>query len=366
MNIYSKKNTGIIVSIILAFFFGATVMYIAMRFLPIDNNNGSIQTKREVTVNDQGIADAVEKLYDAVVTVQTYLNSRQIASGTGFVYKVENNKAYVLTNNHVINNGDEIYLVFTNNTKIKANIIGSDIFADIAVLQVDEKDIISIAEIGSSEEARKGDTVFTIGAPLDITYSWTVTRGILSGKDRMVEVNLGGNQRNDWIMRVLQTDASINRGNSGGPLANSNGEVIGINTLKIGNQGVEGMGFAIPIEDALNYANKLAKGETLTRPFLGISMLDIRDTGAIQASGITIPNNITNGIVVIDITKGSPAEKSGIQKGDIILEIAGKKCNSIAEFRFNLYKHEVGETINVKINRNNRTINLRATLTAVE
>jgi len=364
MNKYTEKNIATIVSIIIAFFIGAIGMYVTMYFLPI--NESQTQTKREVTVNEQGIADAVEKVYDAVVTVQTYRENKHVASGTGFVYKVENNKAYILTNNHVINNSDEIYLIFTNGEKIKAEILGSDLFADIAVLQVDEKDIISVAEIGSSEKAKIGDTVFAVGAPIDIGFSWTVTRGIVSGKDRMVEVSVGGGQRSDWIMRVIQTDASINRGNSGGPLANSNGEVIGVNTLKIGNEGVEGMGFAIPIEDALYYADKLAKGQTLTRPFLGISMLDIRDTGALRASNINIPDNITRGVVIVEISEGSPAEKSGLQKGDIILELDGKSCNSIAEFRFNLFKHEVGETVNIKINRNGKIMDIKATLAASE
>ena len=146
--------------------------------------------EKEVTVNENGISDAVEKIYDAVVVVETYNNGRGIASGTGFVYKLTGNGyAYILTNNHVIEDGNEIYVTFTDGKRVRTNIIGSDSYADIAVLSVSEDAIISVAELGSSVDAKVGDTVFATGAPLDsATYSWTVTRGIVSGKDRMTTV----------------------------------------------------------------------------------------------------------------------------------------------------------------------------------
>lgn len=343
-----------ITGILLAFFIGSTGMYLTIKYLPLEASSitNINKTEKEVTVNEKGIADAVEKVYDSVVTVETHKAGKQIASGTGFVYKAEKGKAYILTNNHVIESGDQVYLVFTNGNRHEAKLIGSDLYADIAILELNEKDILSVAKMGKSEDSRVGDTVFAVGAPLDSAYSWTVTRGILSGKDRMVEVSLNKSNANDWIMKVLQTDASINSGNSGGPLANSNGEVIGVNSLKLVSNGVEGIGFAIPIEDALEYASKLEKGEKIVRPFLGVEMIELGDRYSQQARGITLHSSILSGVVIGAITEGSPAEKGGLKKGDVVIEIEGKKCNTIAQLKYNLYKHKVGDTIDLKINSN--------------
>ena len=341
----SKRLTFTIAIIML--FVGAIGMYVAFRYLPIVSKTVESVTKKEVTVTDKGIADAVDKVYDSVVTVETYRNKQKISSGTGFVYKTDGNKAYIITNHHVIDGGDEIYLMFTDGSQIKADIVGSDAYADIAVLTVDKKNIISVAETGSSCDARVGDTVFTVGAPLDTSYSWTVTRGVISGKDRMVEVSVSGSTSSDWIMRVIQTDAAINSGNSGGPLCNSNGEVIAINSLKLISSGVEGMGFGIPIEDALEYASKVEKGEKVERPLIGITMIDLTDLYGLYSSRITIDSSVTSGVVVAETTKNGPAEVAGLQKGDVITKINGEKVNSIAELRYYLYKSEPGDTIQV-------------------
>lgn len=368
INYKQRSNTLTLICTILALFIGATGMYLVIRYIPLDNTTitNINKTEKEVTVNEQGIADAVEKIYDAVVTVENHKNGKHVASGTGFVYKTQEGKAYVLTNNHVVENSDQVFLVFTDGKRIEAKLMGSDIYADIAVLQVDEKDIVSVAKTGSSDSARIGDTVFTVGAPLDSAYSWTVTRGILSGKDRMVEVSLSRSNSSDWIMKVLQTDASINNGNSGGPLANSNGEVIGINSLKLVSSGVEGMGFAIPIEDALEYAAKLEKGEKIIRPFLGVQMIELADTRSQQMSGISIPSTITSGVVIGDTTKGSPAEKGGLKKGDVVTEIEGKKCSTIAQLKYNLYKYKAGDTISLKVNSNGVEKTIKVKLVASE
>lgn len=163
-------------------------------------------TKKEVTVTDKGIAEAVEKVYDSVVVVECYYRNKLYSTGTGFVYKTSDDKAYILTNHHVIENGDDVKVVFTNNEKETATVVGSDAYSDIAVLSVDKEDIISVAELGSSENLKVGDTAFAVGAPLDSsTYAWTVTRGIISGKDRVVETSFN-------VMKVLQTDTAINSG----------------------------------------------------------------------------------------------------------------------------------------------------------
>ena len=336
------KARTIVLSII-TFFVGVAGMYLVFKYVPMASVTNVTKTEKEVTVNENGIADSVEKIYDAVVTVETYMTGRKVASGTGFVYKVEGGKAFVLTNSHVIEGGDEIHLHFTNDTSVVATIIGSDVYSDIAVLRVEEESIISVAEIGNTKDLRVGDTLFTVGAPLGSEYSWTVTRGILSAKDRMIEVSL--TNLGNYIMKVVQTDAAINSGNSGGPLANSNGEVIGITSMKLVSNGVEGMGFAIPIEDAMEYANKIENNESLVRPYLGVTMLDDIE-----------------GVLVSTVEAGSPAANGGLRKGDFVLEIAGNKVTSSAQLKYYLYKCNVGDTITLKIKRNDKEETLKIKL----
>lgn len=361
----NNQKIVLLVCSIIAIFIGAAGMYLVFHFLPNTTVTNINRSEKEVTVNDKGISDAVDKIYNSVVVVETYKNKQQISSGTGFVYKSENNKAYILTNNHVVAEGDEVYVVFTNNKQVATSIVGKDAYADIAVLEVASNEVISVAQIGKSDETKLGDTVFAVGAPLDNAYSWTVTRGILSGKDRMVEVSLSNSNSSDWIMKVMQTDAAINSGNSGGPLANSNGEVIGITSLKLVSSGVEGMGFAIPIEDALDYANKIVSGEKTVRPLLGISMLDSNDLYSLYANGININSKI-KGVVVAEVQDKSAAAKAGLQKGDIITKLGDNDITSIAELRYYLYRHNVGDQVEIKFVRNDKEESVKVKLTASE
>ena len=358
-----NKYLVTIVCSIIALFVGAAGMYLLFNFVPVGTVTNINKSEKEVTVNENGISDAVDKIYDAVVVVQTYQRKQQVSSGTGFVYKSEGDKAYILTNNHVIADGDEVYVMFTDNKQVQTRVVGSDEYADIAVLEVNSSDIISVAEIGDSTASKLGDTVFAVGAPLDNAYSWTVTRGILSGKDRMVEVSLTNSNSSDWIMKVIQTDAAINSGNSGGPLANSNGEVIGITSMKLVSSGVEGMGFAIPIEDALDYAEQIMSGEKVERPVLGVSMLDSDDLYSLYMNGFSI-NNQTTGVVVADVVSGSAADKGGLKKGDIIIGLGDEEITSIAELRYYLYRHKAGDTVEIKYMRDNKEETTKVTLTA--
>lgn len=293
-------------------------------------------TKREVTITDQGIAEAVEKVYDSVVVVESYNKNKLYSTGTGFVYKTDDDKAYILTNHHVIESADEVKVVFTNNEKETVTILGSDAYSDVAVLSVDKESIISIAELGSSEELKVGDTAFAVGAPLDSsTYAWTVTRGIISGKDRVVETSSN-------VMKVLQTDTAINSGNSGGPLCNSNGQVIGITNMKLAASSIEGMGFAIPIETAAQVAETLMTGKEINRPYLGIEVGEMRESYYSEETYL----------VVGTVTKDGAADKAGIKTDDIILAINDVEVNTIAYFQHELYKYKVGEKIKITIERN--------------
>ena len=362
-----KKNTFLRNGIILIVTFLLGMLFLYGIFYLFPNVIGETITKveKDVTVTDEGIADAVDKVYDAVVVVNTYINGEAYSSGTGFVYKTEDKTAYLLTNNHVIENADDVYVTFTDGTIVEAKVVGSDVYSDIAVLSVDEDYIISIAEIGSSEDARLGDTVFAIGAPLDSAYSWSVTRGIVSGKDRLVEVELtSGNTTTPMVVNTIQTDAAINNGNSGGPLANSNGEVIGITSIKLASSTIEGMGFAIPIETAIDYAEQLISGESVERPYLGISMIDVTDAYlSREYYNLIIEANVTSGVIVAEFTDNSPDKQAGLEVGDIIIKVDGNDVPSNAYLRYYLYRHSVGDEMTITIIRDGKERDIKVMLT---
>lgn len=293
------------------------------------------KTIKDVTITDSGIADAVEKVYDSVVTVKTFIRNQLYSTGSGFVFRTDDKYAYILTNYHVINGGNSVSVVFTNNSENDVSVVGYDEYSDIAVLAVDKSLILSVAELGDSNNSRIGDTTFAVGTPLDSSvYSWSVTRGILSGKDRIVEVD-------NYVMSVLQTDTAINSGNSGGPLCNSNGEVIGITNMKLASSQIEGMGFAIPIEEALKYADAIINGTSVSRPYLGVSVYESSN----YFTGET-------GLYIEYVESGSSAEKAGLKKGDKIIEVNDVSVSSASYFRYQLYKHNIGDKITITILRN--------------
>ena len=347
------KKTGFF-QVLFGFMLGALTLYGLLRFYPDSLLKNTTETKeiKEVSITDSGIADSVDKIIDSVVVVKTFIKGEKYATGTGFVYKKEKNTAYILTNNHVIEKGDEIQVEFTDGVQEKVNVLGRDQYSDIAVLSLSSEHILDIAKMGSSEELRVGDTAFTVGAPLNAeTYAGTVTRGIISGKNRLVPVSLSNSSRSDIVMSVIQTDAAINSGNSGGPLVNTNGEVVGITSLKLASTGIEGMGFAIPIETALKHAKTLEKGDTIEYPYLGISMNNLQE--AIYYHYDTLKNvNIRNGVYVESVSDNTPAKRAGIETGDIITEADGKEVTNLAYLRYLLFNHNVGEEMKVKIYRN--------------
>lgn len=361
--INNKKNTNSVwvklLVIVCLIAIGAAGMYGVITLIPGQTVINKLE--KEVTVNENGIADAVEKIYDAVVVVETYKRDTLYATGTGFIFKEDNDKFYVMTNYHVIEDGSTIKIVLTDDTTYEVEVIGGDKYSDIAVLSFEPKEDYNIAEIGSSADARVGDTLFAVGAPLDSsTYSWTVTRGILSGKDRMVTVSTSSQTSvSDYMMKVLQTDAAINSGNSGGPLCNSNGEVIGVTNMKLVSSGVEGMGFAIPIEDAMDFANKIMNGEDITRPTLGVSMMEL-DVASFYR--LEIPDNVEYGVAVYSVEADSAADDGGIKKGDIILDFDNIKITSSAQLKYELYRHNVGDTVSIKVNRSGAIKELQITL----
>ena len=306
------------------------------------------RTEKEVTVNDKGISDAVEKIYDATVVVESYSRGNLYATGSGFVYETDDNYGYILTNDHVIAGATEVKVLFSNEKRVTVKVLGSDSYSDVALLRVDKGDVVAVAELGSTEEIKVGDTAFAVGAPLDSkAYAWTVTRGIISGKNRAVEVGATA-RRASSVMEVLQTDAAINSGNSGGPLCNSNGQVIGITNMKLASSQIEGMGFAIPIEKAVENATKLKEGGEVAYPYLGVYLMD--------------STNSEGGVMVDTIEKGSPADKAGLKKGDIIIKIDGKEATSASRLKYILYKHDIGEKVIFDVVRDGKEIKITVTL----
>ena len=350
----------LVVAVLLSFISGTIGAYIVITNVP-SITKSIVENVTKLDYTENSIADSVEKAYDSVVVVVSYNNGTKISTGTGFVYKKNENKAFIMTNNHVVEGADEVKIIRSDNEIIDANVLGGETYSDIAVLSIGVDDALSVIDIGDSTTVRLGDTVFTIGSPLGEAYSGTVTKGILSGKDRMVEVSFSGNT-SDYYMKVLQTDAAINPGNSGGPLLNLNGEVIGINSLKLVQDEIEGMGFAIPIEDAILYADTLEQGGAIERPYVGISMLDITDSYYLWQAGIYVPNGINAGVAIVEVVEDSPASKSGLQKGDIIIKLEDEEIDSLAEFRYELYKHSPGEEIEITYNRNGKEQKTKITL----
>lgn len=357
-----KNVSQKIITYIIIFFVGCLAMYAIIYFFPTSITESVIKEDKKVTITDTGIAEAVSKIYDAVVVVSTYSNDRYIASGTGFVYKQDGNTYYLLTNYHVIEDGNHVTVTFTDGSIVETEIVGFDKYQDIAVLSIESKEEYQVAEIGNNEETRVGDTAFAVGAPLDNAYSWTVTRGIISGKDRMVEVSLDSSNTSDYVMKTLQTDAAINSGNSGGPLCNANGEVIGITSLKLVSDGVEGMGFAIPIEDAISKAEEIINGEVANYPYLGVTMLDFSNSYFTQYYSIIRNSGLDSGVIVTSVEKNSPAENGGMKANDIIVAIEGKEVTSTAYLKYYLYQQKIGDKIKITVNRDGKEETLTITL----
>lgn len=347
-------------------------MFALLKWTPLvsqvlGTSGGNVVTRNDTQVYEKNsLAAAVDKIYDAVAMVSAYQNDTLTSTGSAFVYKTDDNYGYLLTNYHVIDGADSVTLTMSDDTEAEATVLGGDEYLDLAVLRVDRSNVSMVANIGTSEDMNLGDTVFTVGTPMGEEYRGTVTSGILSGKDRMVSVSVSNSNSNDWVMRVLQFDASINPGNSGGPLLNANGEVIGICSLKLVDDEIEGMGFAIPIEYAMNHIESLENGEEISWPVLGVSMVNVSDTASLYRNGINIDRNITEGVVVVQAERGSGAYEAGLTTGDVITAIDGKKVEDSAYLRYELYQHQAGDTIEITYIRDGREHTTNVTLSASE
>ena len=313
----NKRN---LFPLVLVFLVGAFTMFLM------------IKPEREEIYEKTSLNKAINKIYDATVLIETYSGSSKKNIGTGFFYKEDDNYGYLLTNNHVVEEGTNIEIVTTKDERVKATLLGKDKYLDIAVLKVDKKYTSKIATIGNSKDVRLGDTIFTIGNPLG--YRNTITSGIISGKDRLVKVET---EDDEFIMKVIQTDAAINPGTSGGPLLNINGEVIGICSLKLEKEDLEGIGFAIPIEYAMNNIEYLEKNEKIIYPTLGIKTTESNDTSTLLKNDIEI-NQDNDGLVVLENNKN-------LKKGDVIIKVNEYKVKDLLTLKTILLEYKTKDKV---------------------
>ena len=324
------------------------------------NSNGVLENRNVNITSNDSISESINKVYDSVVVVNNYQNGRLTGYGSGFVYKKEGNYGYVLTNNHVVEDASEIKLTLSNGEEVDAEVLGTDSYMDIAVLRMDGDAVLQVAQIGDSTESKLGDTIFTVGTPVSTEYAGTVTKGIISGENREITVTDNGTS---YMMEAIQIDASINPGNSGGPLVNINGEVIGINSVKLVESSIEGMGFAIPIEVAMSQIDKLENGEAIARPVIGVSLYDLDSLPLVGNSDLRVDDSIKSGVVVNSVESGSDAEAAGLQRNDIITEVDGTTVKSSAHLKYLLYKHNIGDSVKLTIVRNGNEKELTLKLT---
>ncbi len=302
--------------------------------------NNPVKEIKEVVINKE-ITEGVDKVYNSVVTVENYIAGKIYSTGTGFVYSKDNEKIYIITNYHVIDSANETYIIFPNKEKFKTKLVGYDEYQDIAVLSIPLKEDIKPLELGNSSDIKLGDTTFIIGTPINQdAYAFTVTKGIISGKDRLVEYSFSSDYRTNetYFIKVLQTDAAINSGNSGGPLCDINGNVIGVINLKISSDNVESIGFAIPIEDVKICADKIISGEGIIKPYIPFIVQDIEENDKI--------------LVSVKSIKKEDEERYKIKEDDVIKKINDEEIKNSSYLKYVFYKYNVGDTITISYERN--------------
>lgn len=335
--------------------------------LVLINNKGvtkSVKNEKVISTTLEETSDlkkGISEVYESTVYIEvekkpvtTIFGTVQesSSSGSGFIYKTDKKHAYILTNYHVIDDGEKFTVTFTSGKETEAKLLGGDEYYDIAVLRVDVPSDVKVANIGDSSKIELGDTVFTVGAPLGKDYMGTITKGIVSGTNRMVEIKIDDNT---YMMEVLQTDASINSGNSGGPICNIKGQVIGITSSKLVGTGVEGMGFAIPINSVMDIIDSIEAGKEISRPYLGVQLLDLTNTFTLQYYyNIKISDDVTFGAVVAYIEDKKPADKAKLKVGDVIVSMDGEKVEDVSHFKYMIYKHKIGDKVRLKYYRDNK------------
>ena len=375
---FYKKGVKILVIILIGFLSGALGSFVTLQLYQKQGNQATNNNSGTVTQtsykNENSTTQAVNKVKDAVVSIITYSSSssrqssvfnadetnsdsdnQQIASeGSGVIYKKDDKDAYLVTNTHVINGASKVDIRLADGTKVPGEIVGSDTFSDIAVVKISSEKVTTVAEFGDSSQISVGETAIAIGSPLGSEYANTVTQGIISSLNRNVSLKSEDGQA--ISTKAIQTDTAINPGNSGGPLVNIQGQVIGITSSKIASNGgtsVEGLGFAIPSNDAQNIIKQLESDGKVTRPALGIQMVNLSNVGASDLRKLNIPSGLTSGVVVRSVQSNMPAN-GHLQKYDVITKVDEKEITSSTDLQHALYNHAIGDTIKVTYYRNGK------------
>lgn len=320
-----------------------------------------LQSDSAIVTTD--VTETVDATADAVVGVSNLqagnnpfaqTSTQEAGAGSGVIYKKQGDDAFVVTNHHVVEGAEKVVVTLANGEELEAEVLGSDVWTDLAVLKVAGAQIDTVAEFGDSSVLKSGEPVIAIGNPLGLQFSGSVTTGVISGTERAVPIDINKDGQEDWQSEVLQTDAAINPGNSGGALLNAQGQVIGINSMKIAQDAVEGIGLAIPINSAIPIISELEGEGEVSRPSLGVALLELEQIPAeIRNAELNLPSEVEDGIVVQSVQEGSGAAEAGIEAKDTIVELNGQAVSSVLELRQYLYT-EVEEqgTVTIKAYRN--------------
>ena len=352
---FNKTIAGVVVCTLCSGFIGSGVTYLALKnnltqTKTININPATFDTESEAL----SATEAYNKVAPAAVVVSTksvtqgyFMHTQEVEGiGSGFII---NEEGYILTNYHVIQGAQEISVTLSNDVTTTAQVVNYDENQDVAMIKITDEsvEIPATVELGDSDALQRGEEVIAIGTPLSTELSSTVTKGIISATSRSVAVESG------VTMNLIQTDAAINAGNSGGPLVNTKGEVVGINSSKISGEAVEGIGFSIPINDIKD------KIESLSKPILnlGISVRTIDESLSKQL-------NMEQGLYIVEVTEFSSAEKAGLKAGDIIVKADGTRITTFDEFKEIKNAKEEGDDISLEVVRNGESKTINVTLTA--
>ncbi|MFR8732179.1 MAG: S1C family serine protease [Clostridium perfringens] len=350
---------GAVIVAILGGAIGAGGVYYAFKnSIPVSTleNNSNTSVNPPAFKGEDGeltVPQVVEKVTPAVVGVSTkslvrdqFFNVKeQEGLGSGFII---NEEGYVVTNYHVINGAQEVKVIFSDGKEVNAKVVNYDAERDIAVIKItDDVKMPGIAQLGDSSTVKAGEEVIAIGNPLGKEFSSTVTKGIVSSPNRKMKTENGN------VLDYIQTDAAINPGNSGGPLINSKGEVIGINTAKKVGEDIEGIGFAIPINEVKTRLGSLSK------PILKLGI-----TARTVTPELAKENKLEEGVYVVGVQEFSPAEKAGLKIGDLIVEFGGKRVKTLEELNQVKSQYNDGDSVPVEIIRDGKKVNLNLTLVA--
>ena len=369
-----KKWGQLLLVILISFFSGILGTFTTLQLSQKQNSGTTTTTtvSKAAVKNENSTTQAVDKVKDAVVSVITYssnsqnslitsdetdtdTNAEQVFSeGSGVIYKKEGDTAYIVTNTHVINGAKKVDIRLADGTKVPGDIVGSDTYSDIAVVKIAADKVTTVAEFGDSNQLTVGETAIAIGSPLGSEYANTVTQGIVSSLNRNVSLKSEDGQA--ISTNAIQTDTAINPGNSGGPLINIQGQVIGITSSKIASNGgtsVEGLGFAIPANDVINIIKQLEKDGKVTRPALGIHMVNLSNLSTTDLQKLKLPGNVTSGVAVRSVQKNMPAN-GHLQQYDVITKIDDKAISSTTELQSALYSHSIGDEMTVTYYRNGK------------